>query len=361
MTNTVNPSTRCLASGSDASDEGRRQALPRRVPARRSRESRIRYGGSFRTRREAHDAEGLDRRRARRAARPRPRLLEREPPRRRRSPRPPSGGAPPASTSPSRRECCTASRSIACCRSSARVASTSSSPPTSPRWSPRCRDGLQARRRSARASGSLAQMLDHAGVDPNPARDQVQRAAAARGARRARAADRRARRGRLSDCSRRCTAAAAVARLVGRAGRLGRRLLVGDYDEPRRRVRLRASIDQDPPGALGRAARRARRRDRGRRSARARIATRRAAVRGLGRGRARTAIAKACRAPGSRCSRRTTCVTGGSRCCIGRGASWAEIGAFVGQRSARVTSDVYTHVLLDDREVDYRALLTDSA
>jgi integrase len=40
-----------------------------------------------------------------------------------------------------------------------------------------------------------------------------------------------------------------------------------------------------------------------------------------------------------------------------QGRTWAEIGAFVGQRSARVTSDVYTHVLLDDREVDYRALL----
>ena len=40
-----------------------------------------------------------------------------------------------------------------------------------------------------------------------------------------------------------------------------------------------------------------------------------------------------------------------------QGRSWAEIGAFVGQRSARVTSDVYTHVLLDDREVDYRGLL----
>ena len=44
-----------------------------------------------------------------------------------------------------------------------------------------------------------------------------------------------------------------------------------------------------------------------------------------------------------------------------QGRTWAEIGAFVGQRSASVTSDVYTHVLLDDREVDHRALLTDSA
>jgi hypothetical protein len=40
--------------------------------------------------------------------------------------------------------------------------------------------------------------------------------------------------------------------------------------------------------------------------------------------------------------------------------TWAEIAAFVGQRSARVTSDVYTHVLLDDREVDHGALLSGS-
>ena len=44
-----------------------------------------------------------------------------------------------------------------------------------------------------------------------------------------------------------------------------------------------------------------------------------------------------------------------------QGRTWAEIGAFVGQRSARVTSDVYTHVLLDDRELDYRTLLATAA
>ena len=42
-------------------------------------------------------------------------------------------------------------------------------------------------------------------------------------------------------------------------------------------------------------------------------------------------------------------------------STWAEIAAFVGQRSARVTSGVYTHVLLDDREVDYRVLLAEGA
>ena len=44
-----------------------------------------------------------------------------------------------------------------------------------------------------------------------------------------------------------------------------------------------------------------------------------------------------------------------------QGRSWAEIGAFVGQRSLRVTADTYTHVLLDDRELDYRKLLSLSA
>jgi hypothetical protein len=43
-----------------------------------------------------------------------------------------------------------------------------------------------------------------------------------------------------------------------------------------------------------------------------------------------------------------------------QGRTWAEIGAFVGLRSARVTSDVYTHVLLDDREIDYAQLLSAS-
>jgi integrase len=43
-----------------------------------------------------------------------------------------------------------------------------------------------------------------------------------------------------------------------------------------------------------------------------------------------------------------------------QGGTWAEIGAFVGQRSARVT-DTYTHVLLDDHELDDRRLLALSA
>ena len=40
-----------------------------------------------------------------------------------------------------------------------------------------------------------------------------------------------------------------------------------------------------------------------------------------------------------------------------RGVPWARIGEFVGQRSLSVTADTYTHVLTDEREIDYRALL----
>jgi integrase len=40
-----------------------------------------------------------------------------------------------------------------------------------------------------------------------------------------------------------------------------------------------------------------------------------------------------------------------------RGVPWARIGEFVGQRSLSVTADTYTHVLTDEREVRYEALL----
>lgn len=42
-----------------------------------------------------------------------------------------------------------------------------------------------------------------------------------------------------------------------------------------------------------------------------------------------------------------------------RGVAWARIGEFVGQRSLKVTSDTYTHVLLDERELDYERVLAD--
>jgi integrase len=44
-----------------------------------------------------------------------------------------------------------------------------------------------------------------------------------------------------------------------------------------------------------------------------------------------------------------------------QGRSWAQIGQFVGQRNLAVTANTHTHVLLDDRELDYGRLLADSA
>jgi integrase len=37
--------------------------------------------------------------------------------------------------------------------------------------------------------------------------------------------------------------------------------------------------------------------------------------------------------------------------------TWAEIGQLVGQRNIAVTANTYTHVLVDETEVDYTALL----
>jgi hypothetical protein len=41
-----------------------------------------------------------------------------------------------------------------------------------------------------------------------------------------------------------------------------------------------------------------------------------------------------------------------------RGVPWARIGEFVGQRDLTVTANTYTHVLSDEKELDYRSLVT---
>jgi integrase len=71
----------------------------------------------------------------------------------------------------------------------------------------------------------------------------------------------------------------------------------------------------------------------------------------------RTAIAKACRAaavplwsPHDLRHRRITLLHL-------RGVPWARIGEWVGQRSLKVTADTYTHLLLDDRELNDHAQL----
>src|SRR5262249_51390335 len=79
---------------------------------------------------------------------------------------------------------------------------------------------------------------------------------------------------------------------------------------------------------------------------------------GFGADRFRTAIARACRAAGVPVfsphdlrHRRISLLHLA-------GVPWARIGENVGQRSLKVTSDVYSHVLADEAELDYGTLLT---
>jgi integrase len=75
--------------------------------------------------------------------------------------------------------------------------------------------------------------------------------------------------------------------------------------------------------------------------------------------RLRTAIARACRASGtptwSPHDLRHRRISLWHR----QGETWALIGARVGQRSLSVTADTYTHVLLDDRELDHGRLVAE--
>jgi integrase len=134
--------------------------------------------------------------------------------------------------------------------------------------------------------------------------------------------------------------------------------LVGDYHEPRKRVRLRAAttktrkplwVELDPTlaDALGRQL--GPREDR---DLQARLFA------GSGADALRTAIARGCRAAGIPLfsphdlhHRRISLLHL-------RGVPWARIGEFVGQRNLSVTADVYSHVLSDETELDYAELLT---
>ena len=220
----------------------RRQALPRRVPARRPRVDRPATAARSRPSARRRPA-SLDRRRARRAARPRPARCDAVPRRRAdAAPRRPSAGRPSrvdvAERRPGRS---TASRSAACCRCSASRPSTRSPPPTSPRSSPRLHADGYKRETIRKTCTALAMVLDHAGVDPNPARDRATSSCRARSPRsRTRRPPSTSR--PSTGCSRRSTGC----RCSGSTGRapassVDRPTLVGDYDEPRRRVRLRAA------------------------------------------------------------------------------------------------------------------------
>jgi integrase len=134
-------------------------------------------------------------------------------------------------------------------------------------------------------------------------------------------------------------------------------LTVGDYDEPGRRVRLRAATQKtrsalwvELPDVLADALEGTLppREDR---DGAARLFP------GVSADRLRTAIARACRASGipvfSPHDLRHRRISLFHR----QGRSWAEIAGFVGQRKLSLTADTYTHVLIDGREVDYERML----
>jgi integrase len=203
---------------------------------------------------------------------------------------------------------------------------------------------------------TLAMTLDHAEVSPNPARDRQVRLP-------------REEREEVNPPS--ADHVEGVYRLLPSRHRLallfldwsGARVgaidstLVGDYDEPRRRVRLRTATTKtrralwiDLPPVLAEAIE-ATLPHRKFREHEARLFA------DSGADALRTAIAKACRAvgvplwsPHDLRHRRISLLHL-------RGVPWARIGEFLGQRSLSVTADTYTHVLTDEREVDYRALL----
>jgi integrase len=132
---------------------------------------------------------------------------------------------------------------------------------------------------------------------------------------------------------------------------------VGDYDEPHRRVRLRRSWTKtrrglwvELPDVLAEAIE-ATLPPREDRVLDARLFA------DSGADALRTSIAKACKAAGiplwSPHDLRHRRISLLHR----QGRSWAEIGELVGQRSLKVTADTYTHVLVDEAELDYAMLL----
>lgn len=204
---------------------------------------------------------------------------------------------------------------------------------------------------------ALGMIFDYAGIVPNPARDKVHV---------------RLPRGEREELEPpNAEHVEAVYRLLAPASRLpflwldwsGARVStvetvrIGDYDEPRRRVRLRAvaaktrtALWVELPDVLAEAVE-ATLPPREDRDPEAPLFP------GVGADRLRTAIARACKAAGipvfSPHDLRHRRISLLHR----QGRTWADIGHFVGQRSLKVTADTYTHVLIDGREVDYAQVL----
>jgi integrase len=206
---------------------------------------------------------------------------------------------------------------------------------------------------------ALAQVLDYAGVKENPARDRVH----VRLPRQEReeptppTADQIE--AVLPLMPRRHALAVLVLDATGmRVGELEEKgLRCGDLDEPNTRWRIRRAVEK---GRRGRwvslptdlfeavVTTLPPREDR---------TPDRAVFPGITQERLRTAITRACKASGtptwSPHDLRHRRISLWHR----QGETWALIGARVGQRSLSVTADTYTHVLLDDRELDHAGLI----
>ena len=208
---------------------------------------------------------------------------------------------------------------------------------------------------------ALAMVLDHAGISPNPARDRV--------------IVKLPREEPEEPNPPTADQLLAVYRLLPSKHRLpflfldwsGARVscidrtLVSDYDEQRRRVRLRAAatktrralwIELHPALAEATEAALGPREDR---DSEARL------FGASGADALRTSIAKACKAAGVPLfsphdlrHRRISLLHL-------RGVPWARIGEQVGQRNLAVTANTYSHVLTDEAELDYAALLAAAA
>ncbi len=133
--------------------------------------------------------------------------------------------------------------------------------------------------------------------------------------------------------------------------------LVGDYEESRRRVRLRAATTKTRralwvelhPGLAG--ALEASLPHRRFRDPEARLFA------DSGADALRTALAKACKAEGISLWSPHDLRHRGISVLHLRGVLWARIAEFVGQRDLAVTANVYSHVLVDEAELDYEVLL----
>ena len=204
----------------------------------------------------------------------------------------------------------------------------------------------------------LAQVLDFAGIKDNPARDRIH----VRLPRQEREEPNPPTAGQIEAVlplmPRHYALAVLVLDATGmRVGELEEKgLRCGDLDEPNTRWRIRRAVEKGrrgrwvslPPDLFA-----------------AVIATlppredrspRQPVFPDLTQERLRTAIARACKASGtptwSPHDLRHRRISLWHR----QGETWALIGARVGQRSLSVTADTYTHVLLDDRELDHRRL-----